>query len=187
MVNSLDIEDRQVLIDVDGSSGGAHYELHILLAKIRDTVWVTVDSDLVIAVEDLLGKILIPLARDSPLPIDGRPFLLPHALTEAQVNGLRVRANQLVDIHTGAVEWRFSDPALSRFNTSLSTAELADPWTLIAGADDLVTAAVWTKFNKFVAEQMKTEGQLREQNRLMRLEAETNRERKNNKVKKGVE
>ena len=186
MVNSLDIEDRQVLIDVDGSSGGAHYELHILLAKIRDTVWVTVDSDLVITVEELLGRILIPLARDSPLPIEGRPFLLPHALTEAQANGLRVRANQLVDIHTGAVEWRFSDPALSRFNTSPSIAELADPWILIAGSDDLVTAAVWTKFN-IAAEQAKADGPSREQNRLMRQEVETHRERKNNKDKKGVE
>ena len=42
---SSDISERQILLGVDGLASGAGYEGHILLARLEDTTWITLDTD----------------------------------------------------------------------------------------------------------------------------------------------
>ena len=85
---TLDVPETQVLIEVDGHAT-CSYEHHVLLARVRDTTFITLDSELVMAVEDLSREVIVPLPRLAPFPRKNRPYLaLP---VVAHAGSLRLR------------------------------------------------------------------------------------------------
>ena len=64
---SHDVAEKQVLTGMDGEAQA--YWLHLLMLRLDNARWVTVDPNMDMAVEDLSGEELIPVARGMPLPL----------------------------------------------------------------------------------------------------------------------
>ena len=143
---SLDLPERQVLVGMQDENEG--YWLHLLMVRLDQARWVTVDPMLDIAVDDLSGEELIPIARRSPFPAAGRPLLVHSPLDEATLTGLRVRAQAMAEIHgmpgagaplAGAAGWYHADTAQASFGEEVPVAQVADPGvTRFAGSVGLL-------------------------------------------------
>ena len=82
-----DIPESQVLVAMEGAVEGFWH--HLLLGRIRDAVWITVDPYLKVVAEDLSNEDVIPLARAPAFPRPGRPFLALDDLSDPQLAALR--------------------------------------------------------------------------------------------------
>ena len=160
---SHDVAEKQVLTGMDGEAQA--YWLHLLMLRLDNARWVTVDPNMDMAVEDLSGEELIPVARGMPLPAAGRPYLVHDAIGEGAMIALRARAVALADIHGGAPllaplsgpsSWYHADPSLANFGQEVPMAQLSDPAsTRMAGSVGLLRkegltadAAVWSHIER---------------------------------------
>ena len=116
---TMDVGERQVLIHMEGEP--QTYWQHLLVHRLEGSRWITVDPQLTVSAEDLLGEEIIPLVRASAFPLAGRPFLCFDVLTDAALLGLRTRALALAEVHGMAPllaptpcpsAWLHSDPSL---------------------------------------------------------------------------
>ena len=64
----LVIPDTQCLPRVGGAAPH-NYWMHLLLIHVRDGMWITVDPDLAVVMEDLSEDEVIPLARARAYPV----------------------------------------------------------------------------------------------------------------------
>ena len=145
-VMSHDVAEKQVLIRMEGEPQG--YWLHLLMLRLDNARWVTVDPQMEMVVEDLSGEELIPVPRASPLPAAGRPYLVHDPIDEAGMIALRARAVALAEIHggaplmaplTGPNSWFHADPSAASFGQEVPMATLSNPAaTRIAGSVGLL-------------------------------------------------
>ena len=143
---SLDVPERQELVGMELEDEG--YWLHLLMVRLDQARWITVDPNLDISVDDLSGEELIPITRRSTFPALGRPFLVHSPLDEATMTGLRVRSQAMAEIHgmpaaaaplVGAAGWYHADTALASFGEEVPVARVADPGaTRFAGSVGLL-------------------------------------------------
>ena len=119
--------EKVVLIRMTGMEAGMQHEAHLLMMRVSGTVYVTLDTSLVLAVEDLATEEIIPLTANALYPREGMPLLAFGPLGDGELGPLRARAQQLVEIHGGAApthavpgaKWRYSDTAHFRFGQEL--------------------------------------------------------------------
>ena len=143
-MKTLDIPEAQVLIGM--TDADEEYLHHILLGRIREAVWITVDPQLKVVVEDLSNEEVVPLGRDVEFPMPSRPYLALDDLSEAQMATLRSAAAVIASIHgitlrppvptagLDTTEWRYSDTALEVFGLVVPPTCLASNDTILAGS-----------------------------------------------------
>ena len=142
-IKSLDIVEGQVLVEMEDGVGEM-FHLHILHHRISAGVWITSDPFGTLQLDDLSDLEVVPVTRAAPLPMAGRPFLLPPEYTDEQLRGLRARAKQFALMHgwvdpgaaaaIGAAApaggspdgWFYSDTAIDQFGQEVSSSVLTD-------------------------------------------------------------
>ena len=130
-LRTLKIEQPQVLIEMENSAEAFHQ--HILHHRLPSGSWITSDADGELALDDLTELDVIPLGRDAPYPVAGRPFRIPPEYSDAAWRTLTARALQLAQIHgfvapTATIPgtavtvdgWYYSDTALASFGTEVT-------------------------------------------------------------------
>ena len=130
------VPERCILIKMDGLGGGRHYESHLLMGRVQGTRFVTLDTAMVLLVEDLATEEIIPITGGQTYPVAGMPLVAFGVLTEAVLGPLRARARQLLEIHGGALppsvsaqgaSWRADDTAHPRSGEAIAPEVLAVP------------------------------------------------------------
>lgn len=135
-VKALDIPETQALIAMTDTAES--YWMHILMGRVRDAIWITIDPHLKLVVEDLGAEEIVPIQRNAELPLAGGPFLHFDELTSAHLATLRAAAHGLAAVHGvslrlpmntaaggASVEWRFADTSCSQFAQEVPPADLA--------------------------------------------------------------
>ena len=80
----LVIPDTQCLPRVGGAAPH-NYWMHLLLIHVRDGMWITVDPDLAVVMEDLSEDEVIPFPRAMGYPVEGFPLRVFEDLTDVQI------------------------------------------------------------------------------------------------------
>ena len=92
---TLDVPERQVLIAMDGEA--QEYDHHVLLDRVEAGRWVTRGPNWFICSDDLQGEKVIPLPRNSVLPLEDRPILALDILSDSQMIRFRAHAVQYAE------------------------------------------------------------------------------------------
>ena len=112
------------------------YWHHLCLLRVRDALWVTVDPEGDLAVDDISKEQVVPLVPGAPIPAGERPLLMIEKLPESELNGYIARAHQLAalwgatpaaGVTTASATWFFSDPAHLRFGEEVPVDLMANP------------------------------------------------------------
>ena len=132
---TLDIPERQVLIRMDDEA--QDYWHHILVIRVAEARWVTCDPELHVAIDDLSGEEVIPLARAAAFPMEGRPYWAFSQLSEIELANIRTRGVALAEVHgvqlplsgatTGPNAWYYADTSLGCFGQEVPQHLLLDP------------------------------------------------------------
>ena len=138
---TFDVTCRQVLMEITGSP--SNYEHTLLLERVQGSVWVTLDTDLNMSVEDISEFQLVILGRKSPFPLAGRPFLILAPLDRNRLMEFQSQARAMADLHrnplvtagaaAGAVvapddvdgRWYFADTGHPQFGTPVPIESLS--------------------------------------------------------------
>ena len=167
---TLDVQEAQILLGMEGDGVTEPYEHFVLLTRLRPGVWICAAPDGTLSVDDLAAEDeVIPLPRAGAFPIQGRPFLCHGTHSDAEMSALRAQAMRLAEIHGAAVGpvaaaaagdvetcWVYSDPAQKEFSKEVPIATLATAGRVeTRGAVGLVqmdavggAAAVWTTMER---------------------------------------
>ena len=165
---TLDIPEHQVLIMMTGGTDenpiDEGYWHHILFRRTEGTSWVTCMPDGSLGFDDLSKEAqLVPLDRNAPFPVGGRPILaFDPAMSAETLERLRRDANRRAIYAAPASAtapgpptasdaiWLYSDPAFPLFGSEVAADLLAQPRKIRAeGSVGLVDAvagdfAGWT-------------------------------------------
>ena len=146
---SLNVSDRQCLLELGAPHLGCTWEHHLLLYRIGDARWVVLDTDNVVEVIDMTQEVIVPVARNSVFPAECRPLLALPLMTDAEMEAARARGRQLADVLgvatniQGAIQdahWIFSDPSHSSFSAQVPAEYVQGPGFQAQGAVALVNA-----------------------------------------------
>ena len=143
---TLDIEERQVLVDFLGDADGFIWHHRILLLHLRDAVWIICTPDLSVQQCNLADHRLVMLGRNSPFPADrvAQTYACDLAdFTPAVLTRLRGEAQAMSAILGGAAAaagapaaagaevWRISDTSHKEFGEEVPPAVLQDEKNLV--------------------------------------------------------
>ena len=146
-LSTLDVPERQVLIDFYGDADGYNWHHRLLLLPTPSPgVWVAATPDWEVSRCDLNEHRVTALARSSPMPgqraRDGiYAFDVPHDAEQLRL--ARQSARDLLEVlgvvspdaaagETGV--WRVADPALSSFGSELPGEVVSDAAQVFGGA-----------------------------------------------------
>ena len=94
---TFDVACRPVLRKISGPPSSCGHTL--LLERVQGSVWVTLDTDWIMTVEDISDFQVVTLARKSPFRSAGRPFLLMAPLDRNRLMECQSQARAMADLH----------------------------------------------------------------------------------------
>ena len=169
---TLDLVEKQVLIRFGADQFLWHQRL--LLLRVSGAVWIVGTPTLEVEQANLSNERVLPLTRYSPFPEDERPYFCFGALSGAEIDSLRNKANALAEIlgveggpsqtpTGGAIAlWRYADPAHSLFGqvvvgsitSSAATFESRESIALVLSDPGGGTGSFWTVAERVLPEDM---------------------------------
>jgi len=139
---TLDLSEKQILIDFFDDANGLIWHHRVLLAHVRDTTWVVCTPDLSVQRLDVAAHRLIMLPRAGAFPADRIQQIYgcdQADFTENVLTRLRSEALAMVEILGGAAvggaaaagavavaTWRISDLSHDSFGEVVPPAAIAD-------------------------------------------------------------
>ena len=95
------VPERCILIGMVGLGVGVPYESHLLMGRVQRTRFITLDTSVVLLIEDLAEVEIIPTAGGQPYPVECIPLLAFGVSTDAIMDPQRARVGQLLEMHGG--------------------------------------------------------------------------------------
>ena len=136
---TLDIPERQLLVDFFNGPNGFRWHHRVLLLHVRDTTWVVCTPDLSVQGLDVATHRLVMLSRNSPFPADrvAETYACdPADFSDVVLARLRREAAAMAEIGAivpgvqpaapAAAVWRISDMSHSLFGEVVPAAAVAD-------------------------------------------------------------